>query len=194
MNKVNIVTHPDYPMPSSNGSVTPEWAIVRELDFTIRSGIAGEFLDIHYSGFLPDQHLPGGAGLDRLLDKLSNPGFQFNSGISSPRDPYATSLSLNSSQKLAFVVFRLSNKLWTFSQEFDPFKIGETGHLAGAYYDATRHPSNKVAYFISDGPTAEASGTYPHRFNIYVDFQGAMGNPLPVRIDPDVRHPGGSQA
>jgi hypothetical protein len=54
-----------------------------------------------------------------------------------------------------------------------------------------------VAYFLSDGQKAKGSKTsYIHPINIHVDlvYEGLATDYMPLIIDPDIRHPGGSGA
>lgn len=192
----------------------PEWAIIREINFKIEPGQEGESDDelvMYYSKYSRDVRLnpPGQSGdFASVLKAVCKPNYVFEGGPSNPASPYATKLSLNGKNRLSYVIFKLADRRWQFAQKGRPIKIGDAGTLAQAYYDAHRvneqgvadkgdnpnviRPGCKVAYFISDGPKAQTHGSYPHPFNLYVDLLVSGGDPMPLRIDPDIRNPGGS--
>jgi hypothetical protein len=190
----------------------PQWAIIREIDFRIDQTVAGKELVFYYSRYKKILPVPLGT-FQTLLTAICQPGYGFDGGPSIPAPPLHTSLSLDSHKELAYVIFKLAPGSeakpgrWQFARNGWPIKIGDAGHAANAYYDANRvdpqgqaDPGDpgvikdgcQVAYFISDGVRAYNHGSYPHPFNLYVDLLVANYEPMPIRIDPDIRHPGGS--
>lgn len=188
----------------------PQWAIIREIDFRIDQTAAGDELVFFYSQYknMVELAAPGEPGdFQSVLEQVCRPDYVFDGGPSVPDPPYTTLLSLNSKRVLAYIILKLAPGRWQFARRGRPLKIGDPGLASLAYHDANRvdplgnaDPGDpgiikdgcQVAYFISDGPTAEAHGSYPHAFNLYVDLLVTGGDPMPIRIDPDVRHPGGS--
>lgn len=195
---------PTYPGPP------PQWAIVREINFQIIPKPDGkDELQFFYSRYTNDVSVPTVAAFNQLLTDVRNPNYQFSGGPSEPVDPFANPLSLNC-HRLSYVIFKLSKKAWQFARKGPPIKLGYPGYNAAHYFDAHRVGPNgnrdrgdnpailidgcKVAYLIADGASASAGGNYDHAFNLYVDLLlsgGGVGH-MPIILDPDVRHPGGS--
>lgn len=184
-------TDPDHDMGTYTDPSLPQWAIIREVDFRIVPNPDGDLLEFYYSQSSRDKRLTPAYTINHLLADISSPGYRFQGGPSMPRPPAKTKMSLNSKERLTYVIFKLAPRGWEYSNNGPPFKIGDRGFEAAAYYNATRY-ADDVAHFISDGPKAAARGTYPHLFNIYVELDVDGGGEMPIRIDPDVRHPGGS--
>lgn len=104
-----------------------------------------------------------------------------------------------------YLVFRLSDDLdWEFASGYPPFSKHEdnkafVGALKFDRVGVAAPGSAAVdrctyACFIVDGSTLPAQTD--RRFNIHIDLlerdQGSVKNRIPIIIDPDVRHPGGS--
>jgi len=197
---------PDHPI-LTDAPQYPQWAIVREIDFRIDPTAAGDELVFFYSQFKRLLPVATPADFQTLLKEVCKPGYMFDGGPSNPQPPFSTLLSLNNHRKLAYIILKLAPGRLQFARKDRPIKMGDPGTASEAYYDAHRvdplgqaDPGNpgvikdgcQVAYFISDGPKAEAHGSYPHGFNLYVDLFVTGSEPMPLKIDPDVRHPGGS--
>lgn len=201
-------TDPDYPMGSYPYNDRPNWAIIREINFRVYRRPTGDELVFYYSRYSRDKQLGSQEDFEDLLKDICHPSYRYRGNRSYPKDPFSTTLSLNSKERLTYVIVKLAPRAWQFARSGQPFRIGAAGAQADAYYEARRVDSKgnvdssddpskvmnncMVAYFISDGPKAAEEGNYPHGFNIYVDLLVSGGDPMPIRIDPDVRHPGGS--
>lgn len=201
-------TDPDYPMGPYPYDVRPKLAIIREINFKIDRRPTGDELVFYYSRYSRDKPLRSQEEFEDLLKEICSPNYRFRGRRSQPKEPFSTSLSLNSKEQRAYVIVKLAPRAWQFARSGQPFRIGAEGAKADAYYEARRvnrqgkvdpgdDPSEVMnrcmtAYFISDGPKAAQEGNYPHGFNIYVDLLVSGGDPMPIKIDPDVRHPGGS--
>lgn len=182
----------------------PQWAIVREIDFKVDTTADGDELVFYYSRHQRIRRLGSDADFEQLLRDVASPSWT-GTGGDAQTPPVRTRLSLNSRNRLSYVVLRLSPDRWQFPRLGPPVKIGAEGYSEACYYEARRVDSNgvpddgsiekdhcRVCYFISDGEKAKSLEPFAHLFNIYVELHVGGSQPMPIRIDPDVRHPGGS--
>jgi hypothetical protein len=212
MSKLFETVEETYPTRDFPGPTYPQWAIIREIDFEIVVNDSGEDeLRFFYSQFKRDVNVAAAGGFQQLLlDVCGN--YVFDGGPSQPKAPAATLLSLNN-QRLSYIIFKLARANWQFARRGPPIRIGRTGHDAEVYFDAHRvNPQGQadkgtdpnvirdgcmVAYFIADGvkAMADSRNNYVHPFNIHVDLiftKGGVSGHMPIIMDPDIRHPGGS--
>lgn len=211
---VTLEVEPTYATWEIDDNVnTPQWAIIREIDWKVVPNEAGEEDDqlvFYYSNFTPDVQIRSKQDFIDLLTDVCRPDYQFTGGgPSEPKDPYGTKLSLDSRKRWSYVIFKLASRPWQFARKGYPLKFGDAGTMAKLYFNGRRvneagvedkgdDPTNlrddcMVAYFISDARNIPIQYPYPHAFNLHVDlkFDGGAGH-MPVIMDPDVRHPGGS--
>jgi hypothetical protein len=185
----------------------PPLAIIRKIDYKIQQGANGDELIFYYSDYAPNMRIRSLQDFRDLLRRVSTSNADFVGSPSPPQGQYDSPLSLDSKGVLTYVIFKLSDRHWQFARKGPPITIGARGHGARAYFNAIRvdaqgmpdptpgaeKDNHKVAYFIVDGRQIPAPYPYPHPFNLHVDlrFTGGAGH-LPIVIDPDIRHPGGS--
>lgn len=192
-----------------NPDTYPQIATVRELD----AEVVGRRISFFFSRgtYFVDLTRYAG-GLDGLLRDIREGDFDYSDNTSNRPDPPESPLSLNN-QNLSYVVYKLSDKNWQFCRNHPPFSIGEEVKDLKIYFEARKFTpwgtkervdiehqipvtdDCKVAYFIANGWKAmEPIGEYIHAINIHVDLvyeEGSIAY-VPLVIDPDVRHPGGS--
>ncbi|CAN5402849.1 hypothetical protein BH10PSE14_BH10PSE14_39490 [soil metagenome] len=128
------------------------------------------------------------------------------------KDPKDPPLSLRA-DKNRYIIYKLTDKNWQFTQAGFPFKIATDINNKGIYYEARRVTPqgdiqikgdqntvgdlSRIAYFISNGyemvHNPGSRPKYPHGLNIIVDFYDEVsGTAMPIMIDPDIRFPGGT--
>jgi len=194
--------------PFPAGQNRPVIATVREIDAEVDGDISFFF---SRGTFAVDLRTYGG-GLPGLVEDVRAGTFQYVDNLSSRPQPPMTPLSLNN-QRLSYVIYKLRSRNWQFARKHPPFSIGKKGKDANAYFEAMRvdrhgvaepvdplkaaKDGSMVAYFIADGAKATGfTGRYVHALNVHVDLLFGSGGRgyMPLVIDPDVRHPGGSGA
>ena len=217
-------TDPPHRIPDLDtvaGKKPPEYATVRRLNFRINPGAnedEPDELELYFTGACVTVKLTDyPRGLAELLDLVRTGNFAYpDAGYTKPAAPYKTQISLNNSA-YRYIIYRLSDKKnWQFSHRKPPFSVGEEEAEAKAYFEARRISAKgeeqsgdgpethgcRTAYFVADGDLRNSQkplpAGYTDAYNIHVDliFKGSDGKPtyVPVDIDPDVRHPGGSGA
>lgn len=187
----------------------PVVAMVRKVNFSTR----GKRILVGFSKAIKSVDVSSPEKLKKLFEEVGSGKFKFKGGISpKPKKPFRCPLSLNN-QEYCYVIYMLSNKNWQFASKYYPITIESKAYnKIGAYAEAARISPDgtivndmdekndcRAAYFIANAQAAYESRTnqtYEHRINLHVDlkFEDDDGKPLlmPVIIDPDVRHPGGS--
>jgi hypothetical protein len=208
MGRLGILSDVRKPTRQYNDNTNPPpLAIVRKLDYAIWQGPNGDELVFYYSDYAPNKRIRSKQEFLALLTSVSTSDADFVGLPSLPQGSYDSPLTLDSKGVLTYVILKLSDRYWQFARTGRPITIGARGDGARAYYNATRvdahgtpdptpntdKDDHKVAYFIVDGRQIPAPYPYPHPFNLHVDlrFTGGSGR-LPIVIDPDIRHPGGS--
>lgn len=185
----------------------PTTAIIREVDIK-----PGANIDIRFSRANHKITLADEAEWRALLKRIGAGNFNFpGSGDPKPKRPYTSPLSLNC-HELSYVVYILTRKNWQFAREGGaPITISsdapdniyfESRRIdpSGGTNDGWSEKDNCIAaYMIVDGDTASHSGKgeYVNRINLHVDLESKGANNeslyMPIIIDPDIRHPGGSE-
>jgi hypothetical protein len=155
-----------------------------------------------------DFKLASGSEILNAVKRIAQGSYpeDFNKAVINRRK---SELSLNNSD-YRYLIFILSEKTnWQFSREFEPFSLfeGEENNQtdlqeyymnpqsvdgSGNSIEPGKEPYKKsmVAFFIARGhcrPPSEGD-----RFNIHVDINEEDAKYIPIMIDPDVGHPGGS--
>ncbi len=193
----------------------PSIAVVRILDFQMLPQQNPNRLEFYFNDINKTIDLSEYAnGIDDLLLALAANSITYPDTVRMT-PPYETPLSLNNDRD-CYVIYVLSAKNWQFCHKKPPFSIGDITLTPRIYSEARRvskagvaEPGTvggpdryecKIAYFIAHGAKAviENPTRYVHSLNIHVDFIYANSQGydsyMPVDIDPDVRHPGGSGA
>jgi len=191
-----IPMHELDPYPHTN---KPGRATIRELniiadDSSIRCFFSGAVIDIAVPV----------AGIQALVAQIVNgavkvdeppyKGGDWKNGTNVKQTKKLTPLSLRC-QDCRYVVYVLKRpKNWVFSQPrngLGPFSVSTEGKK----YNFSDGDSGVeyISYLISDGVSAhEGKDNYGHRINIHVDLTLDNDARIPLIIDPDIRHPGGS--
>jgi hypothetical protein len=191
-------TLPLYPLEASNLRVPPKIATVREIDFQP----IGNFLEIYFSRASFDVNIPQGKTINDVISGWNNSSWthhpyksgNWKYGTNQKQKVPVTPMSLRCDD-LRYVVYILSHKSWEFSEPDTDFVVPFSVGASGKSYFLSDGASGKkkAAYIIANGKDA-ASGkeSYCHGINIHVDLIYDNGARVPLVIDPDIRHPGGS--
>jgi hypothetical protein len=186
------------PMNEAWDGPLPTRYVVREIDFNMIDG------DLQFSFRNHDlaEDLPAG-GVDDIIAGLlaPPPSAALAPSLFAAAAPH-TPLDLDIQTPL-FVILTLSEpknmrfsaqlKGMTHKNSDDSDYYGHLRHVNDAAQSAAPLGACKLIYFIASPP----AGAYQHGFNFNVDLDqepGPGGEPrsLPITIDPDIRHPGGS--
>lgn len=199
----NCAEFPDSPAIGK----APKELVVFELDFGLDGN--GGFHIFFSRGWGPSAVKDEQDFKRQLLEIVNNKMPKVNS-ITKPSDDPQLSLR---SEKNRYVIYKLTDKNWQFTQAGFPFKIASDINNSGIYYEARRvtpqgdiqikgnqssiGDNSRIAYFISNGyEMVHNPGPrpgYPHALNIIVDFYDDVSRTsMPITIDPDIRYPGGT--
>lgn len=185
----------------------PRRYIFRELSMKLDGG-----LQLFYKDPVLAQPVPAG-GIAEVVAGILNP---------SPWGPVVTAatasavaqetpLDLNIHGDPAWVVLRLDPTLnWRFDS--DEAAISLKAVEVSRFYGGLRHVlddgtvragptvGSRLVYFAARPPALAVNGSYRHGFNFHLELVQASASAtsgdtiLPIIIDPDVGHPGGSQS
>jgi len=215
---LNLVSNPSVRMADLPANANrPTLATVREIDFITDAEVGP--LHIGFSRTKNDvdvENYGHGAGLKRLLIDIHSGDFwETGEDSGSLKEPFDSTLSLNN-KDLRYIIYVLSDKNWQFSRAGWPITVGQEGYEQAAYFDAFRvdkygykdkgddrrltRDGCRVAYFIANGDKAlEKTDCYSHPINLNIDLvflfeqdSRLVSRYMPIIIDPDIRHPGGS--
>jgi hypothetical protein len=196
------------PMVEMPAEVIPEEDLPRKVrlcEIALRAN--GHRIMLTYSRMC-DFNLASGSEILAEVKKIAQGTYpsNFKKGTSNRRK---SELSLNN-REYRYLVFVLNEETnWQFAREVEPFSLfkekGDNPTDLRKYYmnpisfDGSGTPikpgsepykKSMVAFFIARGqcrPPSEGD-----RFNIHVDINEEDDKYIPVMIDPDVGHPGGS--
>jgi len=191
------------PYPWDEKRDRPVLAVVREVDLRTN----GNRITVDFSRSSKLLDVSTEQERKALFIQVGSGSFKFeNPGNTKPR-PGDPPLSANN-QFLCYIIYVLTKKNWQFSHDDGPITIEEKADDAifeAHHIDASGalkvppKPGCRAAYVIADADAAyDAAGKYQHRINLHVDFisEDENGDPtifMPIIIDPDIRHPGGTE-
>lgn len=180
--------------------------ILRELSMKLEGGLQFFYKDPGLARQVP----PG--GIDEVVSELLDPPVR-SSAVAAAASTAATAeqtpLDLNVHGDPAWIVLRLDPAInWRFDS--DEAAVSLKDDAVASHYGGLRHvladgsaqpePATdcQLIYFAAKPPTLDADGSYRHGFNFHleiVQLSPSATSPdsiLPIIIDPDVGHPGGS--
>lgn len=173
---------------------------VREIGFSMVNGR----LQFAFSSHDLAQPLPAG-GIEQVVAALLAPprGVMMLAAAAGPAAPPTTPLDLDVKEDPIWLVYMLAEpgnmrfsatlKAMTHKDVADRPFYGELRHAAGGQRSSEPLAGCRLIYFAAAPPAED----YRHGFNFNVELEqdpDRDGKPrsLPIEIDPDVRHPGGS--
>lgn len=186
------------PLPAEWPGAAPARFIFREISMKFEGGIKFFYKDPGLA-----QPLPAG-GIAEVVAGLvaPPPGGLANLGELTEDTP----LDLNIHGPSSYVVLRLDSDLnWRFDSNEPAVSLKDAA--VGNHYGGLRHvladgtvqedpqAGCRLVYFVAQPPALPANGSYRHGFNFHVELIQVDNNAsgiLPIIIDPDVGHPGGS--
>ena len=188
------------PVRTDDPGDAPARYIYRELTVALNGG-----LQFFYKNPGLAQPLPAG-GIDEVIaDLLAPVESNFFADVGAPA--LETPLDLNVHGDPAFVVLQLDPTInWRFSSTEPAVSLKDGA--ANEFYGGLRHvlpggvaqeapaPGCNMVYFTVRPPLNPPNGHYRHGLNFHVELSqnisGGGTGILPLIIDPDVGHPGGS--
>lgn len=181
----------------------PARYIFRELSMKLEGGLQFFYKDPGLAQPVP----PG--GIEAVVADLLDPPPPATDG--SADSAQETPLDLNIHGDPAYVVLRLDPSLnWRFDS--DEAAVSLKDNSVADHYGELRHvladgtiqtePATgcRLVYFAAKPPALGPDGSYRHGFNFHIEIvqnsTSATGGEsiLPIIIDPDVGHPGGSES
>jgi hypothetical protein len=148
----------------------------------------------------PDKSHPCGdpADITQMINRLLAGPYNHNPDA----QRYVKPLDLNLGVSTCFIIRLDPSFNWRFSSKLrgvmlGPVKVGDENYYSNLRHvldDGTESPnpfasqSCRMIYFIGEAIPAGL----PHPFNLNIEFVYGIDNTVPIVIDPDIRHPGGS--
>lgn len=195
-------------IPPGNPANFPQHAIAFDLTAPFGGAFELEVVGVETA----DQATNGQSFFDDLVDRCRKRGRKFKDDAYL-QEPYKTSLSMTIPRQLIYVLFRISVRKLQFDRTSRPISVPSNwinrfslakivdrrgmrySHQANVYNDECQ-----LCYFVVDGTQFTAQEWRDGvPINFHVDLESVKKENgvksvsyIPIVIDPDIRHPGGS--